>query len=152
MKPDRFNIRAYALILNEAEDSILISDEQVAGIQFSKFPGGGLEFGEGLLECVKREALEELDQEINSLEHFYTTDFFQLSAFNERDQLISIYYRAKLVGKPRFPLSKREFDFGEAIDGAQAFRWQKINKNLIDQLKWPVDKVVAEKLIRLKKN
>jgi ADP-ribose pyrophosphatase YjhB (NUDIX family) len=64
MRPDRFNIRVYALILDRQEKNILISDERVAGLEFSKFPGGGLEFGEGVMDCIHREAIEELGQEI----------------------------------------------------------------------------------------
>jgi ADP-ribose pyrophosphatase YjhB (NUDIX family) len=54
-------------------------------------PGGGLEMGEGTIECLKREWREELDMEVTVLEHFYTTDFYQPSAYDD-SQIISIYY------------------------------------------------------------
>ena len=41
-----FNVRVYGLLIND-QNQILISDEQEYGMQFSKFPGGGLEYGEG---------------------------------------------------------------------------------------------------------
>jgi len=44
----RFNVRVYGLLINDRNE-ILISDEQEYGMQFSKFPGGGLEYGEGLI-------------------------------------------------------------------------------------------------------
>jgi len=43
----------------------------------TKFPGGGLQFGEGTIDCIKREFREELGCEIGVLKHFYTTDYFQ---------------------------------------------------------------------------
>jgi|AntRauTorcE11897_2_1112592.scaffolds.fasta_scaffold10666_5 ADP-ribose pyrophosphatase YjhB (NUDIX family) len=146
MRPDRFNIRVYALILDRQEKNILISDERVAGLEFSKFPGGGLEFGEGVMDCIHREAIEELGQEIEVKNHFYTTDFFQRSAFRDRDQLISIYYLAQLKENPKFEVSERSFDFSSENDGEQSFRWHSINESLKETLRWPVDKVVAEKL------
>ena len=57
-----------------------------------EFPGGGLEFGEGTIDCLKREFREEFNLEIEVGELFYLTDFFQVSAFSENDQVISIYY------------------------------------------------------------
>lgn len=149
MKPDRFNIRVYGIILDDSGQRVLLSDERVAGKSFSKFPGGGLEFGEGTKRCLEREAIEELGQEIEIQSHFYTTDFFQRSAFRKRDQLLSIYYLARLKESPQFPITSRAFDFLSDKDGAQSFRWHRINPELKETLRWPVDKVVAEKLVEL---
>lgn len=63
-----FNIRVYALIIEE--DSILISKELIQGKYVYKFPGGGLEYGEGLIEGLQRESLEEMDQNLQDIEHF----------------------------------------------------------------------------------
>ncbi|WP_241518433.1 NUDIX domain-containing protein [Bacteroidetes bacterium endosymbiont of Geopemphigus sp.] len=59
----------------------------------TKFPGGALEFGEGLREALQREFLEELNLPVEIGQHFYTTDFFQPSAFKKNEQLIAIYYK-----------------------------------------------------------
>src|SRR5690606_39765307 len=56
-----------------------------------KFPGGGLQWGEGTLDALAREWREELDMDPGTAKHFYTTDFFQPSAF-DGSQVISIYY------------------------------------------------------------
>ena len=71
----KFNLRVYGLILNEKEE-ILLMDECRNGVAFTKFPGGGLEFGEGTKDCLVRELKEELlsDFEIGDL--FYVNDFF----------------------------------------------------------------------------
>lgn len=61
------------------------------GRSIIKLPGGGLHWGEGLADCLKREWKEELGIDIAILGHFYTTDFFQASAFDQ-SQVISVYY------------------------------------------------------------
>ena len=85
-----FNIRVYGLVINDREE-LLVTDEFRAGMKMTKLPGGGLIWGEGIHDCLKREFKEELNCSIDILEHFYTTDFFQISAFNNEHQLISIY-------------------------------------------------------------
>lgn len=144
-KPDRFNIRVYGIWINEARE-VLVTDEFRMGYEMTKFPGGGLEFGEGLVDCIKRECMEEFGQEFEVVEHFYTTDFFQQSAFNKRDQLVSIYYLVKPVETHRFKISSSRFDFAERIDGAQTFRWIPLDELSPDDLTFPVDKKVAEML------
>jgi len=121
---DRFNIRVYMLILDE--DKILVSDEVIRVGHYTKFPGGGLEYGEGLLDCLHREALEELGQAIVEPIHLYTTDFFQQSAFRAEDQIVSVYYRCQLEGQPEFRISNIMHDF---LPGKrQSFRWVKLNE------------------------
>ena len=88
----RFNVRVYGILLHEG--NLLVNEELIRGRKVIKFPGGGLHFGEGLRDCLIREWKEELNLDIQVLEHFYTTDFFQHSAFDD-SQVISIYY---LVG------------------------------------------------------
>ena len=92
-----FNLRVYALIIDQ--DSILVSRELIMGKYLYKFPGGGLEYGEGLIEGLQRESMEEMNQNLKDIEHFYTTDFYQQSQFDSKDQLIAIYYKAKLTSK-----------------------------------------------------
>lgn len=85
----RFNIRVYGIWLHNGR--ILINDELIRGKQIIKLPGGGLDWGEGTIDCLKREWKEELNLDITVLDHFYTTDYFQHSAFDD-SQVISIYY------------------------------------------------------------
>lgn len=90
MKP--FVIRVYGILINKNAE-VLLTHEKEEGKEFTKFPGGGLEFGEGLRECLVREFLEETQQRVEVMEHFYTTDFFVESAFNPGLQLISVYFK-----------------------------------------------------------
>ena len=133
-------------MLDEAR-GILVADEYKGGMRFTKFPGGGLEWGEGLRECLAREWMEELGQRIEIGTHIYTTDFFQRSAFRDHDQLISIYYRVLPLDKPATTISTRPFDYGAEKDGALSFRWIMKEQFNEDLLTFPIDKIVG-KIIR----
>ena len=52
-----FNIRVYALLINE-KNEVLITDEFRFGKEVTKFPGGGLHWGEGTIDCLQRECRE----------------------------------------------------------------------------------------------
>ena len=55
----RFNVRVYGLLMNDCEQ-ILVADEVFKnGNRATKFPGGGLELGEGTREGLAREFKEE---------------------------------------------------------------------------------------------
>lgn len=85
----RFNIRVYGIWLHDGH--VLVNEELIRGRKVIKFPGGGLDWGEGTIDCLKREWMEELNLEIEILDHYYTTGFFQQSAFDD-SQVLSIYY------------------------------------------------------------
>jgi len=137
-----FNIRVYGILINES-GFVLASDEIIHGKEITKFPGGGLEFGEGTIDCLKREFIEELGQSIEVVKHFYTTDFFQPSAFNKDNQVISIYYLVKLIDKPKFKTTSLQFDFESKIEGAQSFRWIPLQTITESDFTFPIDKKVA---------
>jgi ADP-ribose pyrophosphatase YjhB (NUDIX family) len=113
----RFNLRVYAIIINE-QNEILLSKERRGDVEFTKFPGGGVELGEGILEALHREIKEELNAEIQGAELFFVNDFFQASAFRPDDQIVCFYYSVKLRDisviqcKPRHPIgSSNHLDF-----------------------------------------
>jgi 8-oxo-dGTP diphosphatase len=145
-----FNIRVYGIILNESKNAILISDEFQLGLRMTKFPGGGMHFGEGSVDCLKREAIEEFGQEIEIIRHFYTTDFFQKALFYDDHQLISIYYLARFRQIPGFKISNIAFDFPEDINGNQSFRWIKLIDIDPGIFTFPIDKVVAGMIKEIK--
>ena len=115
----RFNVRVYGVLINEQEQ-VLVSDEYIRGNYYTKFPGGGLEFGEGTRDCLKREFLEEMKLNVEVGSHIYTTDYFQLSAFHPEHQIISIYYQVRAKEQITTRLSIRPFDFDEAQLGVYA--------------------------------
>ena len=133
--------------MNEKRE-VLVVDEFEYGMQFTKFPGGGLELGEGLIDGLIREWQEELGQLITVTAHFYTTDFFQQSGFHLNQQLISVYYKVKPVDDFKTKISDQPFDFADRnAKEVLSFRWLKVNEQMIEQLTFPIDKVVAEKLV-----
>ena len=128
-----FNLRVYALIIEQ--ESILVSRELIRGKYIYKFPGGGLEYGEGIIEGLQRESMEEMNQYLKKIEHFYTTDYFQQSQFDSKDQLIAIYYKAKLTLKINNKLKVPIKDF-------PVFEWKKITDFSEKELHFPTDKFV----------
>lgn len=137
-----FNVRVYGLLVNDKHE-VLVADELIHGRNITKFPGGGLEFGEGTIEGLKREMIEETGTEVEILEHFYTTDFFQVSAFNSKAQVISIYYLIKTLSPLSIKTTLKPFDFVEHIEGAMSFRWIKAKAISEDHFTFPIDKKVA---------
>jgi 8-oxo-dGTP diphosphatase len=140
-----FNVRVYGIVINEDEE-VLITDEYVLDRKMTKFPGGGMQFGEGTADCIKREAQEEFGQDIEIISHFYTTDFFQKSYFHKDHQIISIYYIIKFKEAVKFKISEKPFDFPELINGSRSFRWIRIKDLTGDILTFPIDRHVASLL------
>ena len=145
-----FNIRVYGILVNEHKQ-VLVSDEYIRGGYYTKFPGGGLEFGEGTRNCLQREFMEEMSLKVEVGAHIYTTDFFQMSAFNPEHQIVSIYYTAKALEEIKVPLRQKTFDFDEQqLDTYQrtgeteTFRFIDWNDFSAAAVTLPIDKVVAE--------
>lgn len=139
-----FNVRVYGLLINE-RGQVLLSDEEENGFRFSKFPGGGLEFGEGLINALEREFVEECNTEVEIIEHFYTTDFFIKSVFND-SQIISVYYIVKPITELMLNFKEKIFDFDAEGEILQAFRWKDISALEIEDVTFPTDQKVVELL------
>jgi ADP-ribose pyrophosphatase YjhB (NUDIX family) len=137
-----FNLRVYGIFIDDAK-RVLLSDEYVLDQYMVKFPGGGLKLGEGPEECILRECIEEFGQEIEILDHFYTTGFFQKALFYDDHQLISIYYLTCFKEKPNFRISETPFDFKGKINGSQSFRWIPLRELHAEDLSFPIDRHVA---------
>jgi len=138
----RFNIRVYGILIND-KDEILISDERRNGISFTKFPGGGLEWGEGTIDCLKREFMEELGIQVEVKDLIYCTDFFQESAWIKNDQLLSIYYRIDFDLKNALHFENYTLALTE---DAEKFRWLKRTNLHAEVFTFPIDKKVAKML------
>ena len=109
----------------------------------TKFPGGGLEFGEGTRECLEREMMEETGHRFEVLDHLYTTDFFVPSAFDPQIQVMSIYYRMRPLEEFRMETRDRPFDFVTYTENAQVFRWKSIHGLVPSDMTLVIDQKVA---------
>jgi 8-oxo-dGTP diphosphatase len=148
----RFNIRVYGVLIND-QKQVLVADELIRGKYYTKFPGGGLEFGEGTRDCLKREFIEEMNLKVEVGEHLYTTDYFQVSAFNPDHQILSIYYLVTPLEAIAVRLSDKVFDFDETQmdfnkqrNEIESFRFIDWNDLSEDSVTLPIDKIVVRLL------
>ena len=137
-----FTIRVYGLLINKNKQ-VLISDEFRDGFSFTKFPGGGLEFGEGISSALMREYREEMELDITVESLFYVNDHLQISAFNNQMQLISFYYFVTTNEIENLTFDAYEIPLKK---NGEKQRWYPINNHLEDLLTFPLDKIVASKL------
>ncbi len=144
------SIRVYGILINE-QKQVLVSDEFIRGNYYTKFPGGGLEVGEGTRDCLKREFLEEMNLNVEVGNHIYTTDIYQQSAFNNVHQILSIYYFAQAIEEIKVPLRNKPFDFDEAQlkiyeekKQIETFRFINWDNFSADAVTLPLDKIAAE--------
>lgn len=133
-----FNIRAYGIIVHDSQ--ILLSHEFIHQKELTKFPGGGLQFGEGLADCLKREFMEEYGLRVNVGKCVYVTDFFVASLFNSSQQVISIYFETIIETGQAIPHEKIENDNGPA-------EWHRLEWHALKELNepdfyFPIDKKV----------
>lgn len=136
-----FTIRVYGLLLHNGH--ILVSDELIKGQHITKFPGGGLEFGEGLKDCLIREIREEIGVEALDPVHFYTTDFFQQSAFHSTPmQVVSVYYTFRVADPDAIPVVDVPFTGNKGPGDQEVFRWLRIQDGRDDELSLAIDRVV----------
>ncbi len=143
-------VRVYGILIDE-QLGVLVSDEWIRGGFYTKFPGGGLEMGEGTRECLRRECMEELGLKVEVGEHIYTTDFYQESAFRSGDQILSIYYYLHPLEPYQFAIKQEVFDFDAAQTAVYAqtgeiesFRFVPLTNFSGLEVTLPIDKLVAD--------
>jgi 8-oxo-dGTP diphosphatase len=137
-----FTIRVYGICRHK--NKVLVTDEFIDSQYVTKFPGGGLEWGEGTRDCLIREMMEETGEQIEVLDHIYTTDFFLQSVFNPEKQVVSIYYNFRFLNPTKFPIKEKPFDFQELIPDAQIFRWIDLDSLREENFTLPVEKMMVK--------
>jgi 8-oxo-dGTP diphosphatase len=146
-----FNVRVYGILI-DSQKRLLVSDEFIRGNYITKLPGGGLEIGEGTRDGLAREFMEEANLEVIVGEHFYTTDFFQISAFNNKDQIISIYYLVHSDKTDTIKVKTKAFDFlpeqvADITGTAEHLRWISLSALSEESMTLPIDKVAIKMLL-----
>lgn len=139
------NLRVYGVLVNDKKQ-VLVSDERIYynNQEITKFPGGGLELGEGTIDCIIRECKEEIGIDVEVVDHLYTTDYFQQSAFNPEHQIISVYYLIKPLKTLDIPVNNGSAVYPDEV--SENFRfidWYYFNE---DVMTLPIDKKVAKLL------
>lgn len=141
---ERFNLRVYGLVMNNKAEILLFSERR-NGFHMLKFPGGGVEYGEGIIDALKREFKEELDVEVLRAEFFYFNEEFQDSYFQKSDQLVSFYYLVEVDQRLISTLPKIPLDASDPSDLEQA-SWQSLSTVSSEQLTFPIDRSALERL------
>lgn len=137
----KFNVRVYGILVNEGK--ILISHEHFKGKSFTKFPGGGLELGEGVVDGLIREFKEEMDVLITPSYLFHVTESLQISTFYPEDQVIAIYYIVLCDTTDLIDTSKNK---EEIVEKEEAFEWVDISTFDKGILTFASDREAAGKL------
>ncbi|KPH14053.1 NUDIX domain-containing protein [Chryseobacterium sp. ERMR1:04] len=131
---DKINVRVYACAVKDKK--VLTLFEEYVGESLMKFPGGGLEYGEGIIDCLHREFDEELNVKVEIVEHFYTQENFLVSRFRKNEQLLTIYYIVHITN---------EEDFLIMDPCIEKTEWISIDRP-DNPFSLPIDKIVFDKL------
>jgi len=145
MAIDRFNVRVYGLLAQSG--SILLSNELIAGSAYLKFPGGGLEYGEGPEEAVVREFMEEAGLRVKVIRPVHITGNFVQSAFRTNDQVLGVYYEVEAIDVADFPTIAPAID--EVMRTGQQLYWVPLNEIGPDNLSFEIDRAALEAYRRL---
>ena len=145
---DGFNLRSYGILIEDSK--VLLSKEWYPHFPegMIKFPGGGVQLGEGVADAVKREFMEELQMPVSVHKVFYVPHGFLKSHF-DNTQIVSFYWNVERLGG-QVPLnSPREILTDRGTPGRQKFMWVSLQD--FDPLKmtFPFDKEVGHKLVEV---
>jgi 8-oxo-dGTP diphosphatase len=130
---DGFNIRIYALCVEE--NRLLVLHEPFMGNMVCKLPGGGLEFGEGTIDCLKREFMEELGLKIKNYSPYYIQENYVESLAKNNKQIVLLYFKVEIENASSIQLLDTNI---------QSYEWIDLKKDC--PLTLPVDQIVYEKL------
>ena len=137
---NQFNIRVYGIYIQD--DALLVTDEIRFGIEMTKLPGGGLKFGEGLGDGLKREWKEELNVDIEVGDIVYANPFLQVSAFNETDQVICMYFSVRPLQEIKVSFKEKPMDFPIHENDQQIFRWIPVSLLTSGHFTFPIDQAL----------
>jgi 8-oxo-dGTP pyrophosphatase MutT (NUDIX family) len=94
--PLRFRVGAYGLL--RAGDSLLVTRTRTVLGTITNFPGGALELGEGALDALRREFVEETGVEVRPTGLAHASErYFRSEAYPE-NQLVKLYWFVEQIG------------------------------------------------------
>lgn len=94
MAAEKIGIRPSVILMND--NKVLCIHCKYGDGEYYLFPGGGVEPGETLVECAKREFEEETGLKIDITKLVYVNDWIKDKAINER--VVNIFFLGKIVG------------------------------------------------------
>jgi 8-oxo-dGTP diphosphatase len=143
---NRFNVRVYGILIKDG--CLLVTDEIRYDIKMTKLPGGGLEYGEGIEEGLKREWMEELEAEVEVGSVVYVNPFLQVSIFRDTDQVICMYFLIKNMSELKGKFTEKVWDFEDKPGDQQLFRWIPVEELSEDTFTFPIDKAMVKELVK----
>lgn len=116
--------------IKNKEGKILIDKRLSTGLMANlwEFPGGKIEDGESVAECIKREIKEELDIDIEVGEHLITINH----TYSKFKVNLRVYICEILQGKPK-PIECQEIRWVE-IANLTNYSFPEANKDIINAL------------------
>ena len=135
-----FNVRTYGVLLSKDLNQVLLVEEMIEGRRLLKFPGGGIELGEGPAEALKREFKEELEFSVEVESVFYVSPNFHVSYFRPQ-QFLGLYWRLRWSDLNQVPTSQNP--------NIKA-HWKNISALRPEELTHPLDQEVVRHLLSLK--
>lgn len=142
-----FNLRAYGVLIEDG--AVLLSREwlPIYPSGMTKFPGGGVELGEGVGEALVREFQEELGIQIRLGKVLHVPHKFLKSAFDQ-SQLVSIYFQVFRV-EGEIETKRKEYLTDRGGKAAQKFLWKSREELDPERLTFPFDQELASKIKQL---
>ncbi len=142
----RLNVRVYMVLTRnhdgDAMQEILVSYERLPMGGVMKFPGGGLEWGEGTAACLRREALEELGQRVEVGELLHVSQNAHVSSFDSNQQVIAVHHLATLPDAIKFDDAGEKEDVqGQKVAlMAQRLGWRKVDSLVPEDFEFASDR------------
>ena len=131
------SVRVYGLLIKEGK--LMFLREKYGDRELIKFPGGGLELGEGARQTLERELKEELNLDIKVGEHIYTQDFFLKSSLTPATQLLTIYYFIDCEDISTLKIIEAEI---------KEILWIPLQDLNVEEILLPTDKIVVDKILK----
>ena len=95
-RPSRFRVGAYGLLIEDSR--LLVTRTRTRSRILNNFPGGALELGEGALQALGREFIEETGLIIRPLGLLHASEGYHRSADYPENQLVKLYWRVERAG------------------------------------------------------
>ena len=120
MKKETIRVRVAGILMNDRNE-VLLANHRKNNKSYWLFPGGGVEYGEGVEEALKREFVEELDIKLKKVENLV---FMNDTVFpGKKRHILNLYFRvtakADFRVKPEGPFCHAEFvsrrEFGKIL-------------------------------------